>query len=161
MKPLTQAIEAIRAALKEEVPPSAVEDAAILYAQFCSDVERRLDLVATMLQKGSDYQALQVAEEDLPLLDLAAAVSFGEEKNWQIYCDAHGLKVATRVDLRIIQDLESLYSRGISANHPLYKDFRAAVLSRDDAKSLRIVKTILKLNPQDDNARKELQRLEN
>ena len=81
MKPLSQAIEAIRAALKEEVPPSAVEDATILYAQLCSDVERRLDLVATMLQKGSDYQALQVAEEDPPLLDLAASVSFGEEKN--------------------------------------------------------------------------------
>lgn len=161
MKPLAQAIEAIRAALKEEVPPSSVEEAAIIYAQLCSDVERRLDLVAAMLQKGSDYQALQVAEEDPPLLDLAASVSFGEEKNWQIYCDAHGLKVAPRVDTRVIQDLETLYGRGISANHPLYKDFRAAVLSRDDVKSLRIVKTILKLNPQDDNARKELQRLEN
>jgi hypothetical protein len=161
VKPLTQAIEAIRAALKEEVPPSAVEDAAVIYAQLCSDVERRLDLVATMLQKGSDYQALQVAEEEPPLLDLAASVSFGEEKNWQIYCEAHGLKVAARVDTRIILDLETLYGRGISANHPLYKDFRAAVLSRDDTKSLRIVKTILKLNPQDDNARKELQRLEN
>ncbi|MCF7788471.1 MAG: hypothetical protein K9N47_20285 [Prosthecobacter sp.] len=161
MKPLPQAIEAIRAALKEEVPPSAVEDAAVIYAQLCSDVERRLDLVAAMLQKGSDYQALQVAEEDPPLLDLAASVSFGEEKNWQIYCDTHGLKVAPRVDIRIIQDLETLYGRGISANHPLYKDFRAAVLSRDDAKALRIVKTILKLNPQDANAQKELQRLEN
>lgn len=161
MKPLPQAIEAIRAALKEEVPPSAVQDAAGTYAQLCSDVERRLDLVAAMLQKGSDYQALQVAEEDPPLLDLAASVSFGEEKNWQIYCDTHGLKVAPRLDTRIIQDLETLYGRGISANHPLYKDFRAAVLSRDDAKSYRIVKTILKLNPQDDNAQKELQRLEN
>lgn len=161
MKPLPQAIEVIRAALKEEVPPSAAQDAAAIYAQLCSDVERRLDLVAAMLQKGSDYQALQVAEEDPPLLDLAASVSFGEEKNWQIYCDTHGLKVAPRIDTRIIQDLETLYGRGISANHPLYKDFRAAVLSRDDVKSLRIVKTILKLNPQDDNAKKELQRLEN
>lgn len=161
MKSLSQAIEAIRAALKEEVPPSAVEEASLIYAQLCSDVERRLDLVSAMLKKGSDYQALQVAEEDPPLLDLAASVSFGEEKNWQIYCDTHGLKVAPRVDLRIIQELESLYTRGISANHPLYKDFRAAVLSRDDSKSLRIVKTILRLNPQDDNAQKELQRLEN
>jgi hypothetical protein len=161
VKPLPQAIEAIRAALKEEVPPSAVQDAAVIYAQLCADVERRLDLVAAMLQKGSDYQALQVAEEDPPLLDLAASVSFGEEKNWQIYCDTHGLRVAPRLNTRIVQDLETLYGRGISANHPLYKDFRAAVLSRDDAKSLRIVKTILKLNPQDDNAQKELQRLEN
>lgn len=161
MKPLLQAIEAIRAALKEEVPPSSVEEAAVTYAQFCAEAERRLDLVATMLQKGSDYQALQVAEEDPPLLDLAAALSFGEEKNWQVFCDTHGLKIAARLNTRIIQDLENLYSRGITANHPLYKDFRAAVLSRDDEKALRIVKTILKLNPHDENARKELLRLEN
>ena len=161
MKPLLHAIEAIRAALKQEAPPSSVEEAAATYAQFCADAERRLDRVAAMLQKGSDYQALQVAEEAPPLLDLAASLSFGEEKNWQVYCDTHGLKVAPRLNARIIQDLESLYATGISANHPLYKDFRAAVLSRDDEKALRIVKTILKLNPQDENARKELLRLEN
>ncbi len=161
MKPLLQAIASIRAALKEEVPPSAVEDAAAIYAQLCADAERRLDLVDAMLAKGSDYQALQVAEEDPPLLDLAASLSFGEEKNWQIFCEAHGLKVAPRLNTRTIQNLETLYGRGISANHPLYKDFRAAVLSRDDEKSLRIVKTILKLNPEDENAQKELHRMEN
>ncbi len=151
----------MRAALKEEVPSSSVEEAAALYAQLCTDVERRLDRMATMLEKGSDYQALQVAEEDPPLLDLAASLSFGEEKNWQNYCESHGLRVAPRLNARTVEDLENLYARGISANHPLYKDFRAAVLSRDDEKSLRIVKTILKLNPDDENARKELLRLEN
>ncbi len=161
MKPLLQAIEVIRAVLKEESPPSSVEEAAVTYAQFCTDAERRLDRISAMLQKGSDYQALQVAEEEPPLLDLAAALSFGEEKNWQAYCETHGLKTAIRLNARMIQDLENLYAKGISANHPLYKDFRAAVLSRDDEKSLRIVRTILKLNPQDDNARKELLRLEN
>jgi hypothetical protein len=161
VKPLLQAIEAIRAALKGEASPASVEEAAILYAQQCAETERRLDRVAAMLEKGSDYQALQVAEEEPPLLDLAATLSFGEEKNWHSFCEVHGLKTAPRLNARNIQDLESLYARGISANHPLYKDFRAAVLSRDDAKSLRIVKTILKLNPQDENARKELLRLEN
>lgn len=138
-----------------------MHEAANTYAQFCADAERRLDRVSAMLQKGSDYQALQVAEEDPPLLDLAALVSFGEEKNWQIYCETHGLKTAVRLNAKIVQELENLYAKGISANHPLYKDFRAAVLSRDDDKSLNIVKTILKLNPQDENAKKELQRLEN
>ncbi|WP_395739192.1 hypothetical protein [Prosthecobacter sp.] len=161
MKPLLHAIEVIRAVLKEESPPSSVEDAAITYAQSCADAERRLDRVSAMLQKGSDYQALQVAEEEPPLLDLAAILSFGEEKNWYAYCESHGLKTAVRLNARQIQDLENLYAKGISANHPLYKDFRSAVLSRDDEKSLRIVRTILKLNPQDENARKELQRLEN
>jgi hypothetical protein len=161
VKPLLHAIEVIRAVLKEESPPSSVEDAAVTYAQFCADAERRLDRVSAMLQKGSDYQALQVAEEEPPLLDLAAILSFGEEKNWYTYCETHGLKTAVRLNARIIQDLENLYAKGISANHPLYKDFRSAVLSRDDEKSLRIVRTILKLNPQDENARKELLRLEN
>lgn len=161
MKPLPHAIQAIRAALKEEVHPSAVVEAAFIYSQNCTDAERRLDRVSAMLQKGSDYQALQVAEEDPPLLDLVAALSFGEEKNWQFYCETHGLKSAPRLDANAVQELENLYAKGISANHPLYKDFRAAVLSRDDEKSIRIVKTILKLNPQDDNAQRELHRLEN
>lgn len=136
-------------------------DAAFIYAQNCTEAERRLDRVSAMLHKGSDYQALQVAEEEPPLLDLVAELSFGEEKNWQIYCDTHGLKSAPRLDANSVQELENLYAKGISANHPLYKDFRAAVLSRDDEKSIRIVKTILKLNPQDDNAQRELMRLEN
>jgi len=161
VKPVLQTIEAIHTAITDEAPPGAVEETAARYARFCSEAEQRLDRVAAMLQKGSDYQALQVAEEELPLLDLAAALSFGEEKVWQTYCELHGLKVAPRLNARIIADLEALYAKGISANHPLYKDFRAAVLSRDDAKSLRIVKTILKLNPSDDNAKKELLRLEN
>ena len=65
MKPLLHAIEVIRAVLKEESPPSSVEEAALTYAQFCADAERRLDRVSAMLEKGSDYQALQVAEEEL------------------------------------------------------------------------------------------------
>lgn len=147
MKPLLQSIQTIRAALKDEAPPSSVEDAALRYAQFCTEAEQRLDRVAAMLEKGSDYQALQVAEEEPPLLDLVGTLSFGEEKNWQSFCELHGLKVAPRLNAKTVQSLEALYAKGISANHPLYKDFRAAVLSRDDDKSLKIVRTILKPIP--------------
>lgn len=161
MKPILQSIQTIRAALKDEAPPSSVEDAALRYAQSCTEAEQRLDRVAAMLEKGSDYQALQVAEEEPPLLDLVGVLSFGEEKNWQSFCELHGLKVAPRLNAKTVQSLEALYAKGISANHPLYKDFRAAVLSRDDDKSLKIVRTILKLNPKDENAKKELLRIEN
>lgn len=161
MKPLLQSIQTIRAALKDEAAPSSVEEAALRYAQACTEAEQRLDRVAAMLQKGSDYQALQVAEEEPPLLDLVGILSFGDEKHWQSFCELHGLKVAPRLNAKTVQNLEALYAKGISANHPLYKDFRAAVLSRDDGKSLKIVRTILKLNPNDENAKKELLRLEN
>ena len=161
MKPLQLSIQAIRSALKEETTTFSLEEAALIYAQQCAEAELRLDRVAAMMEKGSDYQALQVAEEEPALLDLVAALSFGDEKSWQGYCETQGLQVAPRLNAKIVQQLEALYGKGISANHPLYKDFRAAVLSRDDAKSLQIVRTILKLNPTDDNARKELLRLEN
>lgn len=143
------------------MPNSVADKTAADYARLCSDVEQRLEMAAAMLEKGSDYQALQVAEQDPPLLDLAGALSFGEEKAWQEFCEAHQLPVAPRLNARTVQALDALYARGITANHPLYKDFRAAVLSRDDAKALQTVRTILKLNPADENARKELQRLDN
>lgn len=161
MKPPTDTIDLIRSTLQTGIVSSAVEQAAVTYARLSQDCSARLERIAAMLAKGSDYQALQAAEEEPPLLDLAAALSFGGEKAWLDFCQAHRLPVAPRLDARTVQALDRLYAQGVTANHPLYKDFRAAVLSRENEKALRIVRTILKLNPGDDNARAELQRLEN
>ncbi|MEN3940082.1 hypothetical protein WJU23_02230 [Prosthecobacter sp. SYSU 5D2] len=161
MKELARTIQSIRAALQDgNVTPSA-EKAARDYAQHCTQADQRLEQVALMLQKGSDYQALQAAEQEPPLLDLVAALSFGEEKAWREFCETHELPVAPELSAQTVQSLEKIYAKGITANHPLYKDFRAAVLARDDAKSLQIINVILKLNPKDANAKSELQRLLN
>lgn len=151
----------MRAALREDAPLGSTAKAATDYARYCEQAEQRLEKVSLMLQKGSEYQALQEAEEEPALLDLVGALSFGEEKRWQSFCETHALTVAPRLNARIVREVEALYGKGISANHPLYKDFRGAVLSRDDARSMRIVQTILKLNPTDENAKQELLRLEN
>ncbi|HYF34145.1 MAG TPA: hypothetical protein VD994_02555 [Prosthecobacter sp.] len=161
MKPATDTIAAIRSALQSPQLTPQASHAAAEYARLCQEASRRLDSIAAILEKGSDYQALQLAEQDPPLLDLIAAVSFGGEKAWSDFCQSHQLPVASRLNAKIVQAVEALYQKGITANHPLYKDFRAAVLSRDDTKALAIVRTILKLNPGDDNARAELERLEN
>ncbi|TDU81826.1 hypothetical protein EI77_01136 [Prosthecobacter fusiformis] len=160
MKELLRIIQTIRAALQDGAVTPSVEKAAQDYARACALVEQRLETVAQMLQKGSDYQALQAAEQEPPLLDTAAALSFGEEKAWREFCEAHELPVAAQIHAPTVHALEVLYTKGITANHPLYKDFRSAVLSRDDAKSLHIIRTILKLNPADENAKSEFQRLQ-
>lgn len=161
MKAVQQTLQAVRAALKDDAVLPSTEKAAEDYARFCEQAQQRLDTVALMLQKGSEYQALQAAEEEPSLLEFVGLLSFGDEKAWQTFCETHDLTPAPKLNARTVRDLEALYAKGVSANHPLYKDFRAAVLSRDDARSLKIVQTILKLNPGDENARKELQRLEN
>lgn len=161
MKPPTDIIDLIRSTLQTGVVTGAVEQAAAAYARLCQDCEARLERIAAMLDKGSDYQALQASEEEPPLLELAGVVSFGGEKAWFDFCQANHLPLAPRLDARTVLALEKLYAQGVTANHPLYKDFRAAVLSRENDKALRIIRTILKLNPADENARSELQRLEN
>lgn len=161
MKELLQTLQSIRTALLEDRVTPVIEQAAANYARECAQAEQRLDQVAVMLRNGSDYQALQIAEQDPPLLDRAALLSFGEEKRWREFCEAHQMPIAASIDAATVRSLELLYTKGITANHPLYKDFRSAVLSRDDAKSLNIIRTILKLNPGDENARTELVRLQN
>lgn len=161
MKEIPPAIQLLKNALTDLKASPAVQRAATDYARWCREAEQRLEQVASMLAKGSDYQALQVSEQDPPLLDLVALLSFGCEKPLQEFCEANHLPVPALLDAKTVQALEGLYARGLTAMHPLYKDLRAAALSRDDGKALRIVRTILKLNPTDANARSEMQRLEN
>jgi hypothetical protein len=161
VKKIVQTVQIIRSLLEQGAPNASAAKAAADYARYCGEAEQRLEMVAAMLEKGSDYQALQIAEQEPALLDLVGVLSFGEEKAWQHFCEDHQLAVAPRLNAKTTHALDALYASGITANHPLYKDFRAAVLSRDDAKSLRILHTILKLNPTDENAKKELLRIDN
>ncbi|MES2594572.1 MAG: hypothetical protein V4662_04515 [Verrucomicrobiota bacterium] len=161
MKLPTDIIDLLRSTLQTGLVSGAVETAATTYARLCTEASARLERIAAMLEKGSDYQAIQAAEEEPPLLDLIAVLSFGGEKAWLDFCQAHQLPIAPKLDAKTVQALDRLYAQGVTANHPLYKDFRAAVLSREDDRALRIIRTILKLNPDDENARSELQRLEN
>jgi exonuclease VII small subunit len=161
VKQPTDTIDLLRSTLQTGIVSGAVESAAVTYARLCQECSVRLERISAMLEKGSDYQALQAAEEEPPLLDLLAVLSFGGEKAWLDFCQAHQLPIAPKLDAKTVQALDRLYAQGVTANHPLYKDFRAAVLSREDEKALRIIRTIHKLNPGDDNARSELQRLEN
>jgi hypothetical protein len=131
------------------------------YARLCREAVQRIEQCATMIEKGSDYQALQLAESEPILLDLIAALSFSEAPQWIETCTAQELPVPPKFDTKAVQALNALYTKGITANHPLYKDYRGAVTARDDVKALRIIRTIARLNAGDANAQSELQRLEN
>jgi hypothetical protein len=151
----------IRTVLSGENPGAADEALAAHYGRLCHEACRRLEACAAMLEKGSDYQALQLAETEPVLLDLIAALSFEESQEWREYCKANELVVPEAFDSKAVQALDRLYSKGISPNHPLYKEYRGAVTSRDDVKALRIMRSIVRLNPADANAKSELKRLEN
>lgn len=161
MQAANKLINQIRDALAIGGAKAPLEGLASEYARVTQDANQRLESCAAMIGKGSEYQALQLAETEPALLDLIGVLSFAEMRTWSELCSAQGLPVAPRFDGKAVQALDQLYGKGITANHPLYKDYRSAVSSRDDARALRIIRSIAHLNPEDTDAKKELARWEN
>ena len=161
MQPATKLIRQIREALAVGGLNSPIENLAAEYARLTQEANQRLESCAAMIDKGSEYQALQLAETEPVLLDLIGELSFAEMREWSEFCAARGLSVAPRFDGKAVQALDQLYGKGITANHPLYKDYRSAVTSRDDTRALKIIRSIAHLNPADADAKKELARWEN
>ncbi|HWB01621.1 MAG TPA: hypothetical protein VG796_01270 [Verrucomicrobiales bacterium] len=130
------------------------------YAQGCDEAAARLEQCCAMLEKGNGYQALQLAETEPALPELMAALSFGERRQWIDYCRAHQMPVPVSFEASKVQAMDAMYAQGITPAHPLYKDYRSAISKRDDGVALRIIRTIIRLNPSDANAQSEQARLE-
>ncbi len=154
---LTKLVRQVREALEGR---GDVAGLAAEYARLGREAVLRLEQCAEMLAKGSELQALQVAEVEPALMDVISALSFAEAPQWVGKCQGLGLPVPPAFDPKAVQMLNTLYAKGIAPNHPLYKEYRAAVSSRDDVGALRIVRSIVRLNPADTNAAAELRRLE-
>lgn len=161
MREVIRLVQDIRSFLAGAPGAPPAEALAPAYARFREEAANRLEACAAMLEKGSEYQVLQLAETEIPLLDLVAQLTFAEEPEWVAYCGDHQLAVPRPMDAKAVQALNNIYSKGISANSPLYRDYRAAVSSRDDEKALQIIRSITRLNPSDTNAKAELDRLKN
>jgi hypothetical protein len=152
-------IDSIRSVLDERNTSVSAEVLALEYAKQCRDVNDRLGKIRLMLDSGGEIQALQMAEQPPRVVDLALALSFGGETAWQEFCRNHGHEVAVLVDARTLESLLEIQSKGISPDHPLYKEYRTAISKRDDESALNLIRVISRMNPGDDNAAKELKRL--
>lgn len=159
MNSLSNVIDQISNILKDRPASISPEVVAEQYQTACETVNSRLSRIETMLGNNSDIEALQVAEESPSLMRLVELLSFGDEVAWQEYCETNGHAVAPLIEFRKVDALAALYEKGLSPNHPLYRDYRAAIRSRDDDKALELLSIISRLNPSDTNAVKEIHRL--
>jgi hypothetical protein len=159
MTSLSDVIDQIISTLKDRPSGISPEVLAEQYHVACESVNARLSRIEVMLGNNSEIEALQVAEEPPRLMGLVELLSFGDEVAWQEYCETHSHAVAPLIDFRQVDALAALYKKGLSPNHPLYRDYRAAIRSRDDDKALELLGIISRLNPSDANAVKEMHRL--
>jgi len=161
MNPVEKLVRRIRGSLKHLPDHATLQGLSREYARACEDVNRRLEQCTEMLRRENEYQALELAESHPAVLDLVTVLSFEEADDWKALCQKQKLAIPESLDEKAIRQLNELYSKGISANHPLYKQYRETMLGRDFPGALQVLRSITKLNPKDRNARQELERLEN
>jgi len=130
------------------------------YSELCRKLNSRLDQLREVLDRGDERQALLMAEGFPPVMDEAQALCFPKVNQWRELCAANGLPPLPEIRTSVIQQLNVIYAKGITSSHAIYKEFRTAILERDDDRAFALSRTIEKLNPADVNARTERERLE-
>lgn len=159
---VNQLIVRLTSTLSQGGPTTADRDLADQYADLCVNINARLAQCSRMIDEGSSMQALMLAEEQPNLLDSVAAVSFAKSLEWQEACALNALRQAPKIDRGAVHKLNDIYTKGNRSDQTkaLYKAFRAAMASRNDAEALDSIRAISRLDPSDSNAAKELARLE-
>jgi hypothetical protein len=152
-------IARIRGQLELGTPDLEARSLAGEYAVLCQRARERLEQCATLVRSGNEHAAFQAAESDPDLLGLCALLSFAESDRWHALCSERGLPAGFPLDGQLVLTVEGLYGRVIGENHPLYRDYRDAIRSRDEERALSVLRSIVRINPEDPNARSELARL--
>ena len=152
-------IARIRGQLELGTPDLEARSLAGEYAALCQRARERLEQCATLVRSGNEHAAFQAAESDPDLLGLCALLSFGESDRWHALCRERGLPAGFPLDGQHVLAVEGLYGRDIGESHPLYRDYREAIRRREEDRALSVLRSIVRINPDDPNARSELARL--
>jgi hypothetical protein len=156
---LDRLLSRIRSALQDYASEFEQRALAAEYAELCARAALRLEQMIPLIRSGQDYAALQIAEAPPPVLDLVRQLSFAEAETWRAFCQRRGLPVAQPFDERNVDLANQLYGKKISETHPLYRDYRQAIRTRQEQQALRILQSIRRVNPDDANAHAEYTRL--
>lgn len=130
------------------------------YAAACHDVNLRLQKCEAMIKSGDKQQSLQLAEATPNLLDLISVLEFRGADDWRRFCKRSGLTAAQTIEAHATRALNECYAEGIAFDHPFYVTYRETVLLHKDEEALKVLQSIVRLNPDDDNAASELNRLD-
>lgn len=128
------------------------------YFSVCTECAGGLERVAALVRSGREYPALQVAES-CGLLDSINALLFAELPAWRDFCAAADMPCPPPFDPELLSLAQSLYERGITQTHPLYRDFRRAMRFRNFPEALSVIRTISKINSNDAEAARECEKL--
>lgn len=130
------------------------------YNNSCRQLKQRLEQVDGILLSGNRSGALKIAETDPSVLDLLTLLGFAQSQDLKDWCDVNGVSFEGHFDDTLIHRLNEAYSLNLATDSRLEKEYRKAILKKDYASALPIARTMARLQPNDDAARKELKNTE-
>ena len=153
-------IDRIEKALREEATTDPVFHAlAKEYAKYRTQIDERLEHCVTLIRSGKDFAARELAEQPPDVLTLMEKLSFSNDGKWRSICDEKGLYVGPNWAEEHVDLLNGLYDKEITEDSPLFREYRTAARSRDEDKTFKILKMILKANPDHASARRHFGQL--
>jgi hypothetical protein len=136
MADLYELIERIQVTLASSSSP-AKEHLREMHGDLVEQIRRtnkRLRECDSLMAKGLRGEAIQLAEQEPPLLDVVAILDFPELPEWNDFVAELGLTVAPELQIEIAADLNRAYSDDGPLKAHL-KKFRVSSLSRDPLKT--------------------------
>ncbi len=130
------------------------------YAEVCRAVNLRLEQSVALIRGGQVAAGLHLAEAAPAALDMISVLGFREERQWRTHCEGKDHPVPKAFNDDHVHALTEEFSKDIDAGHPLYRDYRQAILSGRDDRALAILRLIGRLKPDNADAAAEAARLE-
>ncbi len=153
-------IDRIEKALREDTTTDPVYHAlAKEYAKYRTQIDERLEHCVTLIRSGKDFAARELAEQPPDVLTLMEKLSFGNDAKWRTLCAEKDLYLGPNWAEEHVDLLNGLYDKEITEDSPLFREYRTAARSRDQDKTFKILKMILKANPDHGAARRHFGQL--
>jgi hypothetical protein len=151
-------IQAIRRelAVAGKEPSASVAQA---YLAACATAGRKLSQVAEMAGAGSPLQALDLAQARPTLWEELEMLGGAFRPDWLARCREHGLPEPGEFPAADLRTLSRLFSKDAQQTAAYYKQFRSAMMARDEDRAFLVLDAICALDPEDGNARQEKERI--
>lgn len=106
-----EATDRLRRSLENSVnlDESKMQEDAQAYADLCKEINQRLRLCNSYLDRGMHGEAIALAQTPPPLLDQAAAVEFLEADRWRQFCKETNYPYPEPIEKGIVKRLNKAY----------------------------------------------------
>ena len=138
-------IRAFVAAADQTLTPD-LKDLAVDYATHCNDANARLRRCVDHLRRGLRAEAIHLAEEPPPLLELVSALDFPEIPQWANVCAMYELQRPPPLLIELAQELNEAYAAAEPTKPWLDLHRRLALEHAPLAERIAVMRELAKLD---------------